>query len=386
MSPVDIAHIRRSEFPWTGDGSGVIYLNHASTGPSPERTLRALETANNLRSRPWRMSVEHQFGIVARSRELAARLIGALPAEIALMTNTSHGINLAARALPLRAGDAVLSVAREFPANVYPWMALQSRRGVTLRQLPCHERVPNEDALVAALADARVRVLAVSWVAAESGARLDLVRLGRACRRHGVYFVVDAIQGLGAAALDVRAAQIDILACGAQKWLLGPWGTGFAFVRQELIGRLEPHEVGWMAPRGTDDFSKLLDYDLTWRDDARRFEVVTLPYHDFAGMNASLELLFAVGIEEIAARIRALADKIVAWAAARPGLRLVTPADPARRAGVISFIPQNPELTSERLTRAHVIHSLREGAIRLSPHFYQTESEIDTALATAASA
>jgi cysteine desulfurase/selenocysteine lyase len=376
--------LRRTEFPWTCDGTGVVYLNHASTGPLPQRTLRALAEANRRRSEPWRLTLEHQFGVTARTRELISGLIGSAPHEIAVMTNTSHGVNLAARALPFRSGDVVLSVEREFPANVYPWMALARSRGVTLRQLPCHQRLPNEDAIIAALEDERVRAVALSWVAFESGAKLDLARIGAACRARGVYFVVDAIQGLGADTLDVRATPIDILASGAQKWLLGPWGTGFVYVRQELIQALEPQEVGWMAPRGTDDFSRMLDYDLTWRDDARRFEVVTLPYHDFEGMNASLELLHEVGPERVVARVRELADHIVAWAQSRDDIQLVTPSDPRRRAGIVSLSPRDAGAASARLTKAHVTHSLREGAIRLSPHFYQTIDEIDTALAVIA--
>jgi selenocysteine lyase/cysteine desulfurase len=124
----------------------------------------------------------------------------------------------------------------------------------------------------------------------------------------------------------------------------------------------------------------MLDYDLTWRDDARRFEVVTLPYHDFEGMNASLELLHEVGPDVVVARVRELADRIVRWAESRSDVRLVTPSDPKRRAGVISIVPPDAVNVSSRLTKERVTHSLREGAIRLSPHFYQTVAEIDAAL------
>jgi cysteine desulfurase/selenocysteine lyase len=375
---VNIDQIRRTEFPWTGDGT--VYLNHASTGSTPQRAVQALAAFNALRAEPWRFTWELQYQVTTRARELAARLIGARPAEIALMTNTSHGINLAARALPLTAGDVVLSVQREFPANVYPWMALARSRGVTLRQLPCAERLPDEEAIIAALDDERVRAVALSWVGFESGAKIDLARIGQACRDRGVFFVVDAIQGLGAATLDVHAVPIDILACGSQKWLLGPWGTGFVYVREMLVTALEPQEVGWMAPRGTDDFSKMLDYDLTWRDDARRFEVASLPYHDFAGMNAALELLLEVGMDVVAERVALLADRIVAWAQSHRDVRLVTPSARTRRAGIVSFVPPDAEAVSARLTSAKVIHSTREGAIRLSPHFYQTPDEIDSAL------
>ena len=164
-------------------------------------------------------------------------------------------------------------------------------------------------ALARELEDERVQVVAVSWVQFASGARVDLAALGALCRERGVYFVVDAIQGVGPLRSICATTPVDILACGAQKWLLSPWGSAFVYVRRELIEQLEPHDVSWLAVKGSDDFSRLTDYDLTWRDDARRFEIITLPYQDFAGMNASLELLHELGADAIVAHTRRLARR-----------------------------------------------------------------------------
>ncbi|WP_104022588.1 aminotransferase class V-fold PLP-dependent enzyme [Gemmatirosa kalamazoonensis] len=284
-----------------------------------------------------------------------------------------------ARALPLRDGDVVLSFDREFPANVYPWMALGSR-GVRFEQLPCLDDLPDEAALERALDRPEVRAVTVSWVQFATGYCVDLARLGARCRERGKFLVVDAIQGVGARPLDVRACNVDVLSCGAQKWLLSPWGSGFTYVRRELIADLEPSSVGWMAVRGSDDFSRLVDYDYTLRDDARRFEVVTHDYQAFVGMIASLELLHGLGLDAVAAQVRRLGDRIVAWALDRDDVRLVTPADPARRAGIVSVAPRDPAAASARLRAAGVIHSLREGAVRLAPHCYNTDDEIDRAL------
>ena len=377
----DVASLREREYPWAVRGEHV-YLNNASTGPLPARSVRALAAFNEARARPWTISQEEQFCVLTRTRELAARLIGASPSEIAVMVNTSYGLNLAARALPLEPGDVVLTFDREFPANVYPWMALERSRGVRLQRLPCTAAgLPDERALLQAIDEVpRVRVVSVSWVQFATGYRVDLAAIGRACRERGIYFVVDAIQGLGALTLDAAACSIDILACGAQKWLLSPWGTGFVYVRDELVRSLEPSAVGWMAVRGSDDFRTLVDYDFTWRDDARRFEVITLPFQDFTGMNASLEMLVELGPVHIEAYIAGLADVIVRWAEGRPGVRLVTPEDPARRAGIVSVKPKNATAASERLVGLGISHSLREGAIRLSPHCYNTLAEVERAL------
>jgi selenocysteine lyase/cysteine desulfurase len=209
---------------------------------------------------------------------------------------------------------------------------------------------------------------------------VDLRRLGDACRARGAWFVVDAIQGIGAVPLDLRRTPVDVLACGAQKWLLSPWGTGFTYVRRELVERLLPPDVSWYAQEGTEDFSRLLDYRLAWRPNAQRFEMVTLPYQDFAGMNASLSLFHALGPAAIAAHIARLTDRLVRWASDHPRVRLVTPAEPSRRAGIVSLAPADPAVASARLTAAGVAHSLREGTIRLSPHCWNTEAEVDRAL------
>jgi cysteine desulfurase / selenocysteine lyase len=371
----DVENLRRAEFPWAARGEA-IYLNNASTGPLPERTLRAIREFDERRGAPHRLSDDVQFATLARSRALIARLIGADDSEIALAVNTSYGINLAAFSLPLGPGDVVLTPDREFPANVYPWMQLARKRGVVYRRIPTCDGAVDEDALRRELEDPAVRAVSVSWVAFASGYTVDLEAIGRACRARGAYFVVDAIQGLGPLTLDVRATHIDVLACGAQKWLLSPWGSGFVYVRRDLIAELEPSAVSWMAVKGSDDFRRLVDYDLTWRDDARRFEFITLPFQDFAGMNASLDLIHELGPSAIAHHTAALADIIVLWAAGQHNVELVTPSIPKQRAGIVSLRMPNAAAVSARLKEAGVSHSLREGAIRLSPYFYNTREEI----------
>ncbi|HEX6315599.1 MAG TPA: aminotransferase class V-fold PLP-dependent enzyme, partial [Gemmatimonadaceae bacterium] len=234
--------------------------------------------------------------------------------------------------------------------------------------------------LIRALDEPNVRVLSVSWVSFETGLKLDLARLGAACRERDIWFVVDAIQGIGAASIDVRACDIDFLACGGQKWLLSPWGTGFLYVRRELVQELVPHTVSWMAVKNSEDFSQLCNYDLNWFDSARRFEMITLPYQEFAGLNASLELFESVGWERVYALVAERATQIVECIERRNDLTLVTPADPLRRAGVIAVRPPDPVAASARLFANGVPHALREGMLRLAPHFYTSPDEIDRAL------
>jgi cysteine desulfurase / selenocysteine lyase len=375
----ELRELRAREFPWASRGDQ-IFLNHASTGPLPQRAVDTLKELSALRAQPWRYSQELQFGTLAKARAGCARLINAEVSEIALMVNTSYGLNLAARALPFDAGDVVITSDREYPSNIYPWMELEVSRGITLRRIPCDGVLPDEEAIVAALDTPRVRAVVLSWVSFASGYRIDVARIGRACRERGIWFILDAIQGVGSIPLDVREVQVDVVACGAQKWLLSPWGTGFVWLRPDLVHTLRPVDVSWMSTRGSDDFTRLTDYDFTYREDARRFEVITLPYQDFGGMNASLDLLLEVGLEQVYAQVDRLTTRIVRSALGAPGLQLVTPPAREHRGGIVAVAPRDPVAASARLTAAGVTHSLRERAIRLSPHFYNTDEEIDRTL------
>ena len=373
---LDVERLRREEFPWTASGES-IYLNAASTGPLPERTVRAQDAFTRLRAAPYRLSTEEQFGVLDASRALVARLIGSEVEEIALAGNTGAGLNLAAWALPLGPGDAVVIPDLEFPANVYPWMTAAESRGFTLRRIPTRAGSLDEAAMLEALETPDVRVLALSWVGFATGVVADLERFGAACRERDVYFVVDGIQGLGALTLDVHRAHVDILACGAQKWLLSPWGSGFTYMRRELARELTPQPVSWMGVQGSDDFSRLLAYDLRWRDDARRFEQITLPFQDFAGMAASLGLLHDLGPAEVSRHIRLRTREILDGAESL-GIPLVTPRD--HHAGIACVRPTDADASSARLNEARVAHSVREGTIRLSPHCYTTAQDVGTAL------
>ena len=365
--------LRTAEFPWTAE---TIYLNNASIGPIPERTRRALDEFTAKRTAPHLLPDRELFAGLAAARLGLAQLINADPSEIALATNTSWGLNLAARALPLERGDVVLVSDKEFPANVYPWLLLRDQ-GITVEMTRCTAQGwPDEEHLLERLRDPRVRVLAVSFVQFSNGYRADLKRLGAACRANGTYLVVDGIQGIGNSVLDLRETPLDILACGGQKWLLSPWGSGFVYVRKELVSQLEPAITGWMAFEGTDDFSRLTEHNPTFRSDARRFEMITLPYQDFFGMTASLQLLLEVGVREIAEVTRSAHEPIVKWAQAH-GVRIASPTENGHRSAILCVAPPKPVEAYHALKRARVVCSLREGSIRLSPHCYNTVEEME---------
>jgi selenocysteine lyase/cysteine desulfurase len=365
--------LRNTEFPWTAES---VYLNSAGIGPIPERTRRVLDELTARRTAPYLLDTRELHAALQETRATVARLLNAHLEEVALATNTTYGINLAARALPLRQGERVLLSDREFPANVYPWLRLRER-GIEVELVPTTERGwPDELRLEERLQDPRVRVLAVSFVQFASGYRADLDRLSAVCRARGTYLVVDAIQGLGQLPLDVRRTPIDILACGAQKWLLSPWGSGFVYVRRELVPQLEPAVVGWMSFEGTDDFSQLTRYNPALRPDAKRYELSTLPFQDLIGMKESLNLLLELGIGRIAAYTRELREPL--YRLARCGrLNLMSPMDPERDSSVICVAPAHVAEVYHCLKKARVVCALLEGTISLSPPCFNTVEELE---------
>lgn len=365
--------LRQSEFSWTAE---TIYLNNASIGPLPETTRRRTDAFTAKRTAPHLLPDTDLQQILWDARAVAARLINASVSEIGLATNTSHGVNLAARSLPLRKGDIVLVPDKEFPANVYPWLRLRDQ-DVRVELVPLTETGwPDEARLLERIRDPSVRVLAISFVQFSNGYRADLRRLGDACRESDVFFVVDAIQGLGQCPLDVQATPVDILACGGQKWLLSPWGSGFVYVRAELLHALEPVVAGWMAFEGTDDFTHLTDYNPSFHPDGRRFEMITLPFQDFLGMTESVSILMELGVESIASHLRFLRQPIFRLADSG-AFRITSPTSPEYDSAITCVEPKRLSATFARLERANVVCSVREGSIRLSPHCYNTLDEMD---------
>lgn len=365
--------LRDREFPQAARSP---WLNAASMGPLPERARAAVEAYNRRRSDIGSMRGEDFEPVLARARRAGARLIGADEDEIALLPNTSHGLNLAALSLPLEAGRRVVLSDREFPANVYPWMALERLRGARVDVIPPDAQGdPDEARLLEEVARGDVGILAISAVQFTTGWVADLAALGRACRAQGTWLVVDGIQAVGQMPLDVHAAGVDVLATGCHKWLCSPFGTGFTYVRREVVDRMEPRVVGWTSVAASADLERVLDYDLAWIPGARRFEVATQPWQDYAGMAQSAELMLEAGPERIHAHVLALLEPLAAWLAERE-IPVLGDARPERRSGIFAFVPSDVAGAFRALQRAGVGCVVREGAVRLSPHLYNQPEDI----------
>jgi selenocysteine lyase/cysteine desulfurase len=371
MNPIQA----RAYFPTTQTHA---YLNHAGIAPFSKPVA---ETMQDIIT--WRLDLGARRDIeedwpTNHLRRSAARLIGADEAEICLTRNTSHGLNIIATGLPWRPGDNLITAETEFPANVYPWKNLE-RKGVTLRFAPArHNRILVDD--VAAMIDERTRLVAISFVEFATGFRNDLLALADLCQSRDVLLCVDGIQGLGALALDVGQVPLDFLSTGGAKWLMGPVGTGFLYVRRPHIPRLDLTVAGWM---GITDIHQHFRYDLPWRDDAGRYEEGSHNLVGAAGLNAAIELLLSVGLDVVEARIAVLTERLIEGLRGR-GYQIITPvAKVSERSGIVSFQHQqhDPAQLEQRLAEADVVISRRGAFIRVSPHFYNNEDDIDRLLA-----
>lgn len=376
------------EFPRRGEG---IYLNSAAQGILPRRALEAMAAFERGRAHPHPVDDERLVEIEALCRDRIAALTGAPLERVGLAVNTSDGLHVAALHLPLAAGDRVLLARGEFPANVYPWMGL-ARRGVETRFLEPDGPHLSAGRVAEALdADPRIRAVSLSLVQFSTGHRNPVEAIGAVCRERGVRFVVDGIQGIGAVPFRWDDELYDLVACGGQKWLLAPWGSGFFLAGERLCREAEPVRPGWLQVRGVREppaYSRLCDYELSFRPDATRFEVGTYAYTALLGLAESAGLLTEVGVERIAGHVAALLEPLEALLDER-GAEVVSCRRPECRSAIFCFRLDGEAATRdlfERLGRAGVRCAYREGAIRISPHLYNTPDEVDRALETVAGA
>jgi selenocysteine lyase/cysteine desulfurase len=370
MSLTEYRHL----FPVTEEYA---YLNHAAVAPYSVPVARAMDDFVVRRHRRGGLDFQEWEDRLDKVRGLVAQLIDAAPEEIAFISNTSHGLNIVASGIDWQEGDNLIGAETEFPANVYPWLNLQ-RMGVKVRLAPARDnRILIED--IAALMDERTRLVALSFVEFATGFRNDLRAIGQLCRERGIYFCVDGIQGLGALDLKVTQSPVDFLAAGGPKWLMGPIGAGFFYCRQALIEKLIPSRVGWWGVVERDDF---FCYDSPLREDARRFEEGSLNFLGIHGLGASLELLLEVGIPQIEEQVLGLTDYLIAGLQER-GYNVTTPiASLQERSGIVCFNHPHHALDDlgQRLSKARVVISERGQVIRVSPHFYNDETDIDQLL------
>ncbi len=353
------------------------YFDHAAVGPLPQPSADVISQwcteATNEGDTVW----PDWNRSVNETRTTSARLIGADPDEIALVPNTTAGISLVAEGMPWKPGDNIVTLANEFPSNLYPWMHLKER-GVETRMVEVENGRVDLDRILNACDD-RTRIVSCSWIGFASGFRIDLAKFVDAVHARGALFFLDAIQGVGVFPLNVRDVPIDFLAADGHKWMLGPEGAGIFYVRKQHLDLLRPIGVGWYSVVHCFDFSKI---KLDLKPAAARYEGGTMNAVGFMALNRSLKLLEQVGLTSRDSKIATRIIEITDYACERLrtiGADVLNIREPGHQSGIVSFQLQDRDLNAVRKQCLDhgIVLSFRNGCLRISPHAYNNEAEVD---------
>lgn len=357
-----------------------VFLAHAAVCPWPRAVAEAVagyaqQATADDQEKPI------QANLVRETRELAARLIGASADEIALVAPTSTALSYVAAGFPLRKGDNLVIYFDDYPSNVYPWMAL-AREGVEVRLVHVRDLGAIRPVDVLAQVDENTRLVALASCHFISGWRIDLATMGRVLRDRRIAFCVDGIQTLGA--FPTLAEHADFIAADAHKWLLGPCGAGFLYVKRTWHDGLRPCVYGWHNVRCPDFVAR---EEMAFRPGASRYEAGSQNVAGLVGLRAALELILEIGVEAIGAELLRKRAWLVSALQPRGWTVLGAEHPAAHHSGIVSITRADADLNAwhQKLADAGVVVSLRTDRagrryLRLSPHFYNTDRELERAV------
>ena len=354
------------------------YLNSAAVSPMP---ITAVEAINSqLMDVATHGSAHYQDWVDTknRARGLAAEMLGVEAEQIAFMRNTSDGFATIANGLTWRSGDNIVSFGREFPANFYPWRRIRDEYGVELRL--CSEkdgRVDIEELL--SFIDGNTRVVALSSVQYASGYRADLERIGRAARAVDALFCADIIQGFGALPYDLPAQLVDAASGASHKWLCAAEGCGILYLSDRARERIKPTLVGWISVETPWDFE---DREQPFRSTALALESGTATSSLFYGLEQSLKLLHETGAEKIETHLMKLSDQICDGLGGTD-FNVISSRRPGEKSQIVCVKHsggKHPNQIAEDLSSKKIVVSPRGDRLRIAPHFYNDQSDVDCLL------
>ncbi len=360
----------RSEFEYLKTGK--IYFNHASIGPLPSKTVKAVEEYLTQRSAGEINIFKDYLSVEKKAKEKLSELIGCSVNRIAWSDNVGNSMSLLAQGLQWKTGDRIIFNNIEFPSNVYPFMNLRSE-GVEIDFVDASDgivRVEEYEKLITP----KTKLISISLVQFLSGYRTDVKALSDICHRNGIVLAVDTIQACGTMKIEAENWGIDFLSGGTQKWLLGLEGLSYLYISEELQNRIKQRNVGWGS---VENAWELLDYELKFPSSARRFQGGTPNSVGIFAANSSFTLFVENGIENIEKRIKENSRYLINKLAEIGFSPILLNVDDSHLAGIVTFDAQNAEAIKNELLKKNMIVEVRVGKIRISPHFYNTKEEID---------
>jgi cysteine desulfurase / selenocysteine lyase len=373
-----------SPFPGFADFGGRVWLNTAHQGALPLAAADAAREAIAWKTLPFELTQARFDEVPMRLRRALGRLVNVPATDIVLANSASYGLNLVASAFPWSTGDEVLVMAGDFPSDILPWLRLEQQFGVKTVRIRPRGRVVEPDELRAAITS-RTRLFCTTWVHSFSGFAIDLEALGAVCREHGVRFVLNGSQALGARPLDLATAPVDAFISVGFKWLCGPYGTGFIWLDPEFRRELRPTKAYWLAMQTAEDLgTEVVEAELRGGLGARAYDVFgTANFFNFVPFAAAAEFLTALGVESIRDHDQALVSRFIDGLD-RGRYLITSPKDHGpRRSTLVFFSHKEKERNRgiyEALVRAGIHVAFRGGSIRLAPHLYNGSDDIDRAL------
>jgi len=360
---------------------GATYLNVAGESPLPKVSIRAVQAALEAKRFPHTKPDSVFFEVPERLRAGIAKLIGAKPEEIALTTGASTGVQAVAYGMQWKPGDEVITAKGEFPLQYTTWKPMEEREGLKVKVVGASGRFPKAEDFLAALTP-RTRLVSASLVRFDDGSMLDAARLADGCHKQGALVLLDVSQACGGLPMNVKSLGADFLVCAGYKWLFGPFGTGFFWIKSEHLAAVRPAPFYWMAVAGSHNFAELNFEDPKPGASAKRWDAPEWASHfnfNLVGLDASVEFVQRMGVETVAEHNHALIEMMFERL---PKDRCVaaSPLERAERGPYGCFVARTAEKTKalyEKLRQENVFVSLRENKIRVSPHLYNTERDID---------
>jgi selenocysteine lyase/cysteine desulfurase len=374
----------QSERPnqWSAEWSPIddaVYLDIAAHAVMPRVAAAAAEAAIEANRFPHHVDDANFFDVPDALRSSIATLIGGSAHEVALTTGASTGLQAIAHHIDWRRGDGIVIAGGDFPLHHAVWQPMEERAGAELTVIAPRDGVIAADDVIDAITP-RTRVVSLSHVRFDSGARLDTARVAAACRASGAWFVLDASQSCGALPIDVRELGADVLVSAGYKWLLGPYGTGFLWVKDARLDELLPGPFYWTGQDASDLFGSLRFDGPTRSRDAKRWDAAESAMQlnlNLAAFRASVDLVVRIGPENVLRHGRSLIDTL--FKGLPPHCAPASPLEHDQRGAFGSFTADSPDATAalyRRLRAAHFIVSLRQGRIRVAPHLFNSVEQI----------
>jgi selenocysteine lyase/cysteine desulfurase len=366
-----------------GPFDGKTWLNTAHQGALPRVAAAEAREAIEWKTAPYHLTTERFGSVPLRLKQALARLINASAEDIILGNSASYGLHLLANGFPWKAGDEVLLVQGDFPSVILPWLGLDSR-GVCMRCIEPQGPIIDAEEVAAHITPS-TKIFCTTWVHSFTGRVVDVEALGDVCRSNGVQFILNTSQALGTRLFDVTEAPVDAITNVGFKWLCGPYGTGFCWMRSDLRESLQYNQNYWLAMQTADDLGEA-GGELTLSEDlgARKYDVFgTANFFNFKPWAASVEYLLDQGVNRVAAHNDDLVSRLIGLLD-RNRYQILSPLEGADRSTLVLLSHRDRsrnEKVYHALRRREIYAAFRRGNIRLSPHLYNTEQDIDRAVA-----